>query len=108
MGLAHSYYRRANEVALLELPQRLARAWGDTRFSGPERRRLLYAMWAEAAETAEGRRARAVIEDFIRRELPPGSPAAFTPAELARVRATPEGAHFDPYGEGLPSGAGGP
>lgn len=91
--------------SLERLPRHLAAVWGDRRVSASERRRILFALWDEAAEpddrelAAAGHDARRAIERFVRRELPPGSPDAFTLEELARFNGQRGGGEqFQPYG----------
>jgi hypothetical protein len=86
------------------LPRHLAAVWGDGAYSEAERREVLFRIWDECAEASDrelgaaGRRARRVIERFVRRELPRGSPGGFDDAELARLNARrTDGPRFDPY-----------
>ena len=50
-----------------------------------ERRRALFALWDECNDEESGTRARAVVVDFIRRELPRGTADAFTAAEIVAL-----------------------
>jgi hypothetical protein len=91
--------------SLDRLPRHLAAVWRDRRWSAAERRRILFALWDEAAEpddrelAAAGHNARRAIERFVRRELPPGSADAFTVEELALLNARRGGGEqFRPYG----------
>jgi hypothetical protein len=66
----------------------------------------LFELWDDCAESgtdelvAGGRAARSQIVGFIRTRLPPGSPDAFTPGELARMNEHRRSqATFAPYGE---------
>ncbi len=95
--LARSHLRQASSRALADLPERLEQTWTDARFAPAERRRLIYDLWAEASDDAEGRRAAAAIEGFVRHRLPRGTPAGYSDAELARYGAGP-GRPFRPYG----------
>ncbi len=87
------------------LPRHLGAVWSDAHYTPAERRELLFRIWDEAAEPtdrelgAAGTRARHVIERFVRRELPPGSPDAFTDAELLHFnsRRPPDSPRFAPY-----------
>jgi hypothetical protein len=94
-------------IALGQLRQQLdaivRRPEGDAQ-SWEERRRLVFELWDDCVEGgSEAERAlaaafRAAIIGYVRRELPQGSPHAFTPEELAtlnRRRSTRE--RFDPY-----------
>jgi hypothetical protein len=63
-----------------------------------QRRGQIFAMWDDMAEDDIGRRARAAILTFVRRNLPAGSDAAYTAGELAtlnRQRTSRE--TFAPY-----------
>jgi hypothetical protein len=83
--------QRAIAAALAELPGRLAAVWDDQARPVAERRRILFQLWDECREEtdsgAPGTIARELIERFIARELPPGSPHAYSPAELAALNA---------------------
>lgn len=91
--------------ALGDLPRYLAAVWAQEEWSPATRRRILFALWDETAESGNqlvregGAQARLVIEHFIARRLPAGSPDAFRPGELAalnRVRTSHQ--RFAPYG----------
>jgi hypothetical protein len=77
--------------------------WAAT--SDPEaRKRALFELWDECAETgdpglvAAGQAARRLVIGFIRGHLPAGAAGAFTPAELAAfARAKHSTAAFAPY-----------
>jgi hypothetical protein len=78
-GLAKRHGILARSAAVKELPAHLAQVWsgpGDA----PTRRRLLFRLWDECADNADD--ARRAIVDFIRANLPAGSPDAFTDDEL--------------------------
>jgi hypothetical protein len=76
--------------ALDHLPSRLDELWGDGRYTARERRRILYEIWYEVDRTPDGERAARIIDDFIHRRLPCGSPDTYTAAELeAFSRLTP-------------------
>jgi hypothetical protein len=90
------------ESSLAYLPTYLEELWRDPNRPVRERRRLLYAMWREAAGTddevgAAGRKARTTIEAFVRERLPEGSEDAFTDEELRRYNARGGSMRFDPY-----------
>jgi hypothetical protein len=68
------------------------------------RKRALFALWDECAETGEpaivagGEAARRLVIGFIRARLPADGPDAFTPAELAELaRGQQSKATFQPY-----------
>jgi hypothetical protein len=84
------------EAALWDLPALLDRIWSKTEYPPAERRRLLHELWHEYAEMPGNESACATIVAFIRRHLPKGSPDAYTPDELARLRPD-AGPRFDPY-----------
>jgi hypothetical protein len=48
--------------------------WGDRRYTVRERRRILYEIWYEMDRTPDSERAAKIIDEFIRRCLPCGSP----------------------------------
>ena len=101
MKLAAQAHREEVETSLDGLPATLAKLWHDTRYSARERRRILFELWREAAPTPAGARARAIIESFIRRELPCGGPDAYPPAELRALQSSESGTPgetFAPYG----------
>lgn len=92
--------------AIRRLPGYLGAVWGYRGWDPNLRKRVLFALWDECAEGGNdflrrsGAEARAVIESYIRRELPADGPDRFTASEIAdlnRIRASE--ARFDPYGE---------
>jgi hypothetical protein len=83
--------------SLAELPEALASLWGDSRYSGAERRRILFELWRETKSTPEGVRAAHVIEAFIARQLPCGSPDSYPAAELRAYQKSESGRVFSPY-----------
>lgn len=90
------------ESSLAYLPSHLEEVWADINQTPRERRRVLYAMWREAAGSddevgAAGRKARSTIEAFIRERLPEGSTDAFTDEELRRYNARGGAMRFEPY-----------
>jgi hypothetical protein len=85
------------QSALIELPRRLDRLWADARFSPGERRRLLFYLWLEMDGSPDGVRGAAAIEEFIRANLPTGTPHAFSAAELARLNELSRPRTFAPY-----------
>jgi hypothetical protein len=96
--------KRAREAqlrtSLARLPGNLEAIWGDRRRSGRERRETLFELWRDTVSGASdegggGAEARAIIERFIKRNLPPGSEDAYTDEELAGYgRMKPP---FQPY-----------
>jgi len=97
--LAQAAMHREADRALRDLPARLARIWADDRATARDRRLRLFDVWDDCADDDIGRRAREIVERFVRTELPRGSADAFTGAELAALnarRASP--VPFAPYG----------
>jgi hypothetical protein len=90
--------------ATATLPRRLRAIWRASRWTHAHRRRLLFDLWDECAETgpddvlATARTVRATIVAFIHRNLPAGSPHAYPPAELAALNKNRlSHQRFDPY-----------
>lgn len=90
--------------ALAELPDLLDAVWRDPGRTVAERRELMFLLWDECAEKGSdelvtaSRTARATILGFIRRTLPPGSPDAYTAAELDALNAARKSTQqFAPY-----------
>jgi hypothetical protein len=90
--------------ALDDLPVYLEAVWQQTAWSPAIRRRVLFALWDEAAEegsdllVAGGAEARATIEQFIARRIPPGHRHAFSRGELAELNRIRTSRHsFAPY-----------
>jgi hypothetical protein len=86
------------------LPRRLRAIWRAPRWTAVQRRRLLFDLWDECAETGPAdvvdaaEQVRGVILAFVRRELPAGSPDAYPVAELAALNAGRSSQRrFDPY-----------
>lgn len=104
MAVRRRHDRVVMRRALDDLPAYLDAVWRQTAWSPAIRRRILFALWDEAAEegnallVAGGAEARATIEGFIARTIPPRSRHAFSSRELAelnRIRASRRA--FDPY-----------
>jgi hypothetical protein len=94
---------RAERVreSLVGLPAHLESVWADQGRTARDRRRLLYALWKEAAAPGEemgsaGAEARAIIEAFIRSRLPAGSDEGYSDDELAAYNRSGR-LRFDPY-----------
>ena len=86
------------------LPSLLARLWNDSSISPATRRRLLFELWDECAESGSdavvqaGNTARAIILAFIRRRLPRGSEHAYPPGERRALDAARKSRQpFTPY-----------
>jgi hypothetical protein len=97
MKLAVAAHREDMRQSLDRLADALANLWGDSRYSGRERRRVLFELWRETDGTPEGKRAANAIERFIQRQLPSGSPDAYTAAELKAYRESAPERKFAPY-----------
>ncbi|HEY8376491.1 MAG TPA: hypothetical protein VIK91_08380 [Nannocystis sp.] len=108
--MATRWYRAQIERELAELGGQLAEVWRDRRLSLAERKRLIFERWADSEPPATSghpldtlraraaRIARAKIEAFVRVVAPPGSPEAFTEAELQQLNRGRSGdARFRPY-----------
>ena len=103
MGLAAAENASNLKDALARTPAALDRIWrgpGDVR----QKRRLFFTLWDECAESGAGdviataRAVRATIVAFIRRNLPRGSRAGYTGAELDALNARRTSRErFDPY-----------
>lgn len=94
-------FRAQQLVRSAELVERnIARA---VHLTGRERRIALFELWDECSEGEgpegqAGQRARAQVIGWIRGNLPPGSPDAFTDEELAEMRARQTSRQpFEPY-----------
>jgi hypothetical protein len=92
--------------ALAGLPAMLRKIWGDAARPMKERRRLLFELWDECQETAEGdvagtsagARARQAIILFIRTAARPGTPDAYSTEELLALNRTRQSRQrFAPY-----------
>jgi hypothetical protein len=81
---------------LTDLPPLLSAIWSDSSRPARDRRKTLHELWKEVAEMPDNAPASATIIAFIRRQLPAGSPDAFTKEELDAFRAE-GGPVFDPY-----------
>ena len=90
--------------SLVELKGQLEEIFSDATLSGDDRRRLVFRLWDDCAESGDestvlfGRLARSTIESYIRRYLPRGSPGAYTPEDLVALNATRRSRRrFEPY-----------
>lgn len=98
MKLAVAAWRDDVRKSVVDLPDALTNLWRDLRYSARERRRILFELWRETDNTPEGVRAATEIELFIQRELPCGSPDAYTASELQDYRGQQAARVFSPYG----------
>lgn len=106
-GLGRRSRQRWARASVGELPWRARAIWCDASRNAAERRRLLYQLWADAAEPEDdelgrhGAAARAVLEQVVNAMLPAGSPDGYTLAELAALnRDRGRAPAFDPYAPG--------
>jgi hypothetical protein len=119
LQLAIGFARDKVDRRLKSLYRELLAQWQDDGESEAERRKALFQRWDECEEglplalpgfagaaTSElddlrrsaGDQARETIESFIRRQLPAGSPQAYTDEELRRLNASRHSrARFAPY-----------
>lgn len=122
LKLAVGFARLQFREGLRALPGQLLAIWSDTSLPPTTRRRLLFQRWDDCheppvataavpealpsideARAETGAAARATIEAFVRRHLPPGSRDAFAADELARLnRKRRSPAAFEPYRLGAP------
>lgn len=119
LQLAVSFAQDKLDRRLQSLYRELLDAWSDASTSEAERRESLFRRWDECeeglpvalpgfadADTSElddmrrsaGAQARETIERFVRRQLPQGSPQAYTAEELRSLNASRRSrARFAPY-----------
>ena len=112
-GLAAAEHTRTLQVSLGGLRSFLRSVWRDQSQTRAERRRILFMLWDECIERGDseaavaGRRARATIIAFIRRQLPADSPHAYRPDELAKLNQDRSSrAKFAPYRDAPGAGDG--
>lgn len=119
LQLAVSFAQDKIDRRLKSLYRELLEDWNDTSRSEAERREHLFERWDECEEglpvtmpgfadaqsselddlrRSAGAQARETIERFVRRQLPAGSPQAYTDEELRRLNAARRSrARFAPY-----------
>jgi hypothetical protein len=97
--LEAAHRRQEMERGLRTLPGRLDRVWATTSRSPASRRRHIFELWDEMASDESGRRARAIVIEWIRQQLPEASADAYTAAEHGRLNARRQSkdrdAHYD-------------
>jgi hypothetical protein len=86
-GLRAAFDRQARGGAVAGLRQRVRAIAADQARPLAERHHLIFELWQECEESPGGADARAAIEDEVRRQLPAGTPRAFSAAELAALSA---------------------
>jgi hypothetical protein len=94
--LRAAFDRKARGGAVWGLRQRVRTIAGDESRPLAERHRLIFELWQECEDSADGARARAAIEDETRRQLAAGGPRAFSAGELGQLNAGQVPA-FEPY-----------
>ena len=102
-AMAAKWYAGQMRAAAQELPRRLDALWADTRYRRRERRRIICLLWQDVDTSLAGEPpAAAIIEAWIRKRLPRGSPDAYTDDEVdACSRERVGGPAFRPYGSPL-------
>jgi hypothetical protein len=99
-AMAAKWYARQLRATVQELPRRLDALWADTRYRRRERRRIICLLWEDLDTTAASAPHSAmIIEEWVRKQLPRGSPDAYTNDELdACSRERADAPAFTPYG----------
>lgn len=99
-AMAAKWYARQIRAADQELPRRLDALWADIRYRRRERRRIICLLWEDVDTTAaSGPHSAMLIEAWVRKRLPHGSPDAYTDDELDACSRDRVGAPaFRPYG----------
>ncbi len=88
--------------ALSSLPAELDEIW-TTQRPAAVRRREIFERWVESSDDKDkpnstGQKARRMIEAYVRKHMPQGSPLSYTIEELSRFAEAREGQpQFDPY-----------
>jgi hypothetical protein len=106
-AMAAKWYSGQMRAAAQELPRRLDTLWADTRYRRRERRRIICLLWQDVDTSVAGAPpSAAIIEAWIRKRLPRGSPDAYTDDEVdACSRERVGGPAFRPYGAPLQAGS---
>lgn len=106
MAMRRAWDEMVMQRALDDLPRYLDSVWRRRAWSPEVRRRVLFALWDEAAEDGDGNQlladggaeARRLIEEFIAYRIPPGSRDGFREHELVRLnRIRTSRQAFAPY-----------
>lgn len=105
MAMRRRWKVKVEKTYLNRLPRRLSQLWQLRTLTFAQKRRVLFLLWDECLEsnsTRTGRmalEARDIILKFIRRNLPPSSPYAYSRLELNRYNRRKESRQrFEPYG----------
>jgi hypothetical protein len=70
----------------------------DSALPAARKRELIFELWDGCAPDDVGAQAQRIVEQFVREHLPPGTPLAYTPAELAELnRRRLSERVFEPY-----------
>lgn len=97
-GLADATHARELQTDARDLRKQLDRVWCDESRPKPERRRAIFDLWADTSSDEIGARGRALILEYVRRNLPAGSADAYSGAELAQLNLDRAGSdRFAPY-----------
>jgi hypothetical protein len=103
-----NYQKHTLARSKLRAGRHLERLWSDDSRDHATKRRIIFQLWDECEEldgesdvrelAKAGERSRSHIIRFIRKNLPAGSPRAFTTDELDRLNASRESRQlFAPY-----------
>jgi hypothetical protein len=98
-SMAARWYADQKRAARDDLPRRLDAIWADSRYRRRERRRVIFLLWAETSPSGTASHPEtAIIETWVRKHLPQGSPDAYSQDELqAFARERPGERPFRPY-----------
>ncbi len=103
--MAQAYESEVLKTALFGYRKRLSEIWRAPRYTLVERKRLLFLLWDECAESGPtsivttARAIRATTLHFIRKKLPPEHPQAYSDKELQLLNAKRQSTkRFRPYG----------
>ena len=96
--IERAYRERSMRSSVTSLRGRLASIWQDEERTAAQRRRALFDEWDDADDGTEGDRARRMVLEFIRTELPASSDDAYTEGELRVLNMRRQSrAAFAPY-----------
>jgi hypothetical protein len=98
-GMAARWYADQKRAARDDLPRRLDAIWADGRYRRRERRRVIFLLWAEMNPSGPAQPPEsAIVETWVRKHLPQGSPDAYSPDELQAFASERPGQRpFRPY-----------
>lgn len=102
--MAKEYEAEVLKEALLGFRKRLTRIWSNANYRLPERKKILFLLWDECAESGpihivqNARAIRATTMRFIRRKIPQSHSNAYTDKELQLLNASRQSKErFAPY-----------